>query len=409
MLLDPARGARSRFHVPTHEGEEICYLASHSLGLLTKEAEAHVRRVLLDWAELGVDGHFNADWPWYSAAESLQAPMAAIVGALPEEVVLMNGLTVNMHLLLASFYEPKGGRKKILTEAGNFPSDDFALRSLIEHRGGDPATDLIIVGSVEEPITTEVIEAAIAEAGEELALVWWSGVHYLTGQRFDLKAISDAAHNVGSVLGAELAHAAGNVPLQLHDDGVDLAVWCTYKYLCGGPGSPGGAFVHQKHHGSMQPALRGWWGNDSSSRFQPGLPFEPTSGAAAWALSNPPILSLAPLRASLDLFADVGGMAALSERAKTLTADLEHRLTETCGERLRWLSPLDPADRGAMLSFQIDGASDDLPAQLQEADIILDTRKAASGHWVLRASAAPLYTGSGELITFVNTLKRLLR
>ncbi|MCS6948513.1 MAG: kynureninase, partial [Steroidobacteraceae bacterium] len=301
---DPLAGWRAQFALPPG-----IYFCGHSLGPAPRAAIARVERELDDWQRLGVAGHFAAHTPWARYAESLAEPLAALVGAEPQEVVAMNGLTVNLHLLLGSFYRPSGARRKILIEEGAFSSDRHALENTLRRHGLDPQQDLLELAprDGEECLRAEDIEAAIERAGHTLALVWWPGVQYRTGQAFDCRAIARSAHRVGALAGFDHAHAIGNVPLALHDDDADFAVWCSYKFLNAGPGAIAGAFVHARH-GTDPVRLRpgGWWGHEAATRFAMEPGFRPEAGAAGWAVSNPPVLSAAPLAASLEIFARAG-------------------------------------------------------------------------------------------------------
>src|SRR5262245_33006430 len=323
-VSDPLSVFRERFHLPKRpDGRPQAYFCGHSLGLQPKAARALVERELDAWATLGVEGHFKDDAPWYSYHENLADAGARLVGARPGEVVFMNGLTVNLHLLLATFYRPTPERFGILLDAPTFPSDLYALQTHARHRGLGPARALRAVGPRpgEHALRTEDAEEVIDQYGSQIAVVLLAGVNFLTGQGLDVPRLTEAAHRRGCVVGLDLAHAAGNVPLALHDWGVDFAVWCSYKYLNGGPGAVAGAFVHERHGTNLDlPRLAGWWGNDPATRFRMQLEpnFVPGSGADGWQVSNPPILALAPLRASLELF-DEATMPALRARSERLT------------------------------------------------------------------------------------------
>src|SRR6516225_9141379 len=316
---DPLRRFRDQFHIPTDaNGRPMIYFCGHSLGLQPRAVRALVDEELEEWARLGVEGHFRGKTPWYSYHEQLAEPGARLVGARPGEVVFMNSLTVNLHLLMATFFRPAGERKHILTDAPTFPSDRYALQSQLRHPRLDPGGLLLLAKprEGEETIRADDIDRILEECGQGFALVMMNGVNFLTGQWYDLPRIAASAKRQGCIVGLDLAHAVGNVPLQLHDWGVDFAVWCTYKYMNCGPGAVGGCFVHEMHGRNLDlPRLAGWWGNDPATRFRMHmeLEFVPQPGAAGWQVSNPPILSMAPLRASLALF-DEAGMNAL--RAK---------------------------------------------------------------------------------------------
>ncbi|WP_295920332.1 kynureninase, partial [uncultured Xanthomonas sp.] len=321
---DPLRALRQEFLFPQHQGADQAYFVGNSLGLQPRGARAAVQEVLDKWSSLAVEGHFNGDTQWMTYHELLAAPLARLVGAHPHEVVAMNTLTVNLHLLMVSFYRPTRERPAILIEAGAFPSDQHAVASQIRFHGFDPTTDLIEVqpDGVDGTVSLAAIERAIAEHGPRLALVLWPGVQYRTGQAFDLAAVARLARAAGAAVGFDLAHAIGNVPLHLHDAAPDFAVWCHYKYLNAGPGAVAGAFVHERHGHGETPRFAGWWGHDKRTRFRMAPEFVAAPGADGWQLSNPPILSMAPLRASLDLF-ERAGLDALRQKSQQLTGYLE--------------------------------------------------------------------------------------
>ena len=318
---DSLRAFRDRFHIPLgSDGLPLIYFVGNSLGLMPRATRTIVDQELEDWARLGVDGHFDAATPWYSYHETLREPAARLVGAQPDEVVCMNSLTVNLHLLMATFYRPTKTRHKILMEDPAFPSDTYAIKSQIAHHGFEPDESLVLARprAGEQTLREEDIEALIEKEGDQIALVLFAGVNFFTGQFFDLAKITEAAQKRGCSVGIDLAHAAGNVPLRLHDWNIDFAVWCSYKYLNSGPGAVAGAFVHERHATNRElPRFAGWWGNDPATRFRMQLEpdFIPVPSADSWQLSNPPILAMAPLRASLAIFDDAGGMEPL--RAKS--------------------------------------------------------------------------------------------
>lgn len=395
---DPLAPLRDAFLFPVApDGGEALYFAGHSLGLQPRAARDNVLAELDDWARFGVEGHFAARNPWLPYHELLTESVARLLGARPAEVVVMNTLTVNLHLMLASFYRPSGKRCKILIEDGAFPSDRYAAASQARWHGLDPATTVVALAPLpgEATLRPEAILQAIGDLGDELALVLLGHVNYLTGQAFDLHAITKAGHAVGATVGFDLAHGAGNLALQLHDSGADFAVWCNYKYLNAGPGGLGGAFVHERHHGTDLPRLEGWWGHDKATRFQMPLQFQPIHGAEAWQLSNPPILPLAILRASLALF-DQAGMVALRAKSERLTRRLETLLDRIPPEKLQILTPRDPQQRGAMLTVRIpaplggDPAARARPvvARLHAQGVFVDLRAPD----IVRLAPAPLYT-----------------
>lgn len=396
---DPLARLRASFALPRGtDGRALVYLCGHSLGLAPLAARAMLDAELSDWEHLGVLGHEHARNPWVSYAEQLQAPLAALVGAAPQEVVAMNSLTVNLHLLLAHFYRPAGARRAILIEAGAFSSDRHAVASQIAWRGLDPAGELIELAARpgEAHLRPADIEAAIAEHGPRLALVFWPAVQYLTGQRFELAAVARAAHAAGALVGFDLAHAIGNVPLSLHADQADFAVWCSYKYLNGGPGAIGGAFVHERNLRAVVPRLTGWWGHEGTTRFELESRFLPATGAAAFALSNPPIMSSAPLRASLPLFA-TAGLASLRHKSLRLTGYLEALLRQLTDGQLEILTPSDPEQRGCQLSLRIAGGAaraTRLHAQLTVQGVIADQRSPD----VIRLAPVPLYNSFVDVV-----------
>jgi len=395
---DPLSAYRERFLFPDGpagpDGPPVIYLAGQSLGLQAKDVRAMVELQLDRWARLGVEGHFAADppGPWFTSDEVFRAPMGRLVGAHPSEVAILNTLTVNLHLLLASFFQPAGRRRRILTDAPLFPSDRHALDSHLRFRGLDPATDLIVVGprSGEDTVRVEDIEGAIAEARDSIALVLFDGVNFATGQALPVRRLTDAAHAVGAIAGWQMAHAAGNLPLALHDDDVDFAVWCTYKYLNGGPGSVGAIFVHERHTqaGGTEPALTGWWGATPDHRFDPSGPFVADTGAAAWKMSTSPLFNMVALSASLAIFDEVG-MPALRERSVRLTADLAARLADL---GIAVITPADPEARGAQLSCRFADARAVLAA-IEARGVMADFRAPD----IIRFAPVPLYASFHDL------------
>lgn len=392
---DPLTRLRERFHLPVHgrDGlEHQVYLCGNSLGLQPRAVRAALEEVLDDWARLAVEGHFAARRSWKDYHELLAASGERLVGARPGEVVFMNSLTVNLHLLMASFFRPGGRRTRILVEGGAFPSDRYAVVSQLEFHGLDPAEHLVelLPRPGEDCLRTEDILEQIAIQGERLALVLMGGVNYYTGQAFDMRAITAAGQAQGALVAFDLAHAAGNLELALHDWGVDWAAWCGYKYLNSGPGGLAGVFVHQRHGQDFRgPRFAGWWGHDKTSRFAMPERFQPMQGAEGWQLSNPPILPLAALRASLELF-DEAGMAALRARSLRLTAWLEQGLegiTARVPGAFRQLTPRDPRQRGAQLSLFFPGGADPVMEGLCHAGVLGDLRRPS----VIRLSPAPLY------------------
>jgi kynureninase len=402
---DELRGLREEFHVPRHGDGEQLYFCGNSLGLQPRGVRAALLQELDDWAALGVEAHFRGRTPWMPYHESVRDGLAELVGALPSEVVAMNSLTANLHLLMVSFYRPTAARPAILIEAGAFPSDRYAVESQIRFHGFDPARDLIELAPDGQDGTTsmQAIERALAEHGPRIALVLWPGVQYRTGQAFDQREIVRLAHAQGCIVGFDHAHGAGNLALQLHDDGPDFAAWCHYKYCNSGPGAVAGAFVHERHARSERPRFAGWWGHDQSTRFRMGPTFQPTPGAEGWQLSNPPILALAPLRVSLDLFRRAG-MPRLRAKSARLTGFLEALIRERLGRVLEIVTPADPAQRGCQLSLRVAGGRAQgraLFEHLESIGIIGDWREPD----VIRISPVPLYNRFADVLGFVRAVE----
>ena len=401
---DPLRAYRDRFHFPQHEGRDVIYLCGNSLGLAPKTAERALLDELHHWQREGVEGHFRGERPWVDYHEQLTAHSAAVVGAQPQEVVVMNTLTTNLHLLMVSFYRPTAKRFQIVMEAGAFPSDQYAVESQVRFHGYDPAEAIVEVAprAGEETLRTEDIEAAIARSGDRCALVLFGGVNYYTGQFFDLEAITKAGHAVGARVGFDLAHAAGNVPLQLHDWGPDFACWCSYKYLNSGPGGPSGIFVHARHaHAPELPRFAGWWGHDAAARFEMRKGFVPMPGAAGWQLSNAQIFSFAVHRASLEIFAEVG-MAALRAKSEQLTAYLETLLRESpAAANFTLITPADPTARGCQLSILTGDTGKALFDHLSARGVVCDWREPN----VIRVAPVPLYNSFEDCARFVELLE----
>ena len=382
--LDPLKACRDRFHWPEPGRERCIYFSGHSLGLQPRAARAAVELELSEWARCGVDGHFHAANPWYSYHERLSAPMAGIVGARESEVVCMNSLTTNLHLLFVSFYRPTATRFKIVSEGKMFPSDRYLLETQARFHGHDPDDAIVEIHPREGEalVREEDVLEAIQRHADELALVFFGGVNFFTGQLFDVRGLTEAAHAAGAVAGFDLAHAAGNVPLKLHDWGVDFAAWCSYKYLNAGPGNVGAIFVHERHGSRFDlPRFGGWWGHDKQRRFLMESGFSPMQGAEGWQLSNAPVIGMSILKASLDMFEEVG-MDALRQKSERLTGYLEFVIDSLAAEcpdaDIGIMTSRDPAQRGSQLSFNVAGRVRGFFDRMTEAGIVGPT---AEGHY----------------------------
>ena len=407
---DPPQDFRARFALPRDAaGRPLAYFCGHSLGLMPLAARQIVNEELDSWQALGIEGQFSGRRPWVDYAALLNRELATLAGAYEHEVIAMNALTVNLHMLLASFYRPKGPRRRILIEAGAFPSDRHAVTGQIRWHGLDPADCLIELAprEGEELLRDEDIERAIEQAGESLALVLWPGVQYLTGQAFDLARLARAARRAEAMIGFDLAHAIGNLPLALHDSGADFATWCSYKYLNAGPGAIGGAFVHERHQRRADlPRLAGWWGNDPATRFQMAPAFDCAPGAAGWQTSNPPILSAAPLLASLEIFA-AAGLSRLRARSIALTQALQAEIDSLPAGEATIISPRDPGARGAQLSVRIRGNRERgrrAHQALGARGVVCDWREPD----VLRFAPVPLYNTFDEVRSCGRALREVL-
>jgi len=406
---DPIRSYREKFHLPQIHGPGTIYFCGHSLGLQPKSAQTYLLEELKGWATLGVEGHFHSNKrPWFYYHRFSKEALAGLVGGQPQEVVSMNGLTTNLHLMMFSFYRPIGKRSKIIVEAGAFPSDQYAFESQIRYRGLDPDQCLIELAprQGEYLLHTEDILNTIGTHGDELALILLGGVQYYTGQFFDLGAITEAGHAVGAQVGFDLAHAIGNVPLQLHQDGVDFAVWCSYKYLNSGPGGPGGIFVHERHGQNQElPRLAGWWGYKEEDRFQMKKGFVPMEGADGWQLSNVNILSSAAHLASLEIFAEVG-VSALRTKSEQLTIYLEHIINEINqdGENIKIITPNKKVARGCMLSLLFHNMDKEVFDRVTASGAIVDWREPN----VMRVAPVPLYNTFEEVFDFGQMLQKSL-
>lgn len=402
---DPLAPFRDEFLIPRGEdGREWAYFCGNSLGLQPRAARQALLDELDDWGNLAVEAHFRGRHPWMPYHELVRDDLAALVGALPSEVVAMNSLTVNLHLMMVSFYRPTAQRNAILIEKSAFPSDHHAVASQIRFHGHDPATAKIEL-EADEPggaISEAAILRALDEHGPRIALVLLPGVQYLSGQAFDLAAITKAAHRHGCIVGFDLAHAAGNLALQLHDSECDFAVWCSYKYLNSGPGAVAGCFVHERHARAELPRFAGWWGHEASTRFKMGPQFAATPGADGWQLSNPPILALAPLRVSLELFRRAS-MPALRAKSEALTGYLETLIRSELDDVLEIATPREPERRGCQLSLRVRGpreAGRELFDHLQADGIVVDWREPD----VIRAAPTPLYNRRSDCLRLVRSI-----
>lgn len=405
---DPLANFRERFHMPKRsDGRDGIYLCGHSLGLQPKTVAGCIDEELRDWASLGVEGHFHAKRPWMPYHRLLTSKMAALVGADPGEVVVMNSLTVNLHLLMVSFYRPTRERHKIVIESGAFPSDRYAVISQIQMHGLDPANSLIELTPRpgESCLREEDILELIAREGHSIALILLPGVNYITGQAFDLKSIASSGHAQGCVVGFDLAHAAGNLCVQLHDSGPDFAAWCTYKYLNGGPGCVGACFIHERHARSWDlPRFAGWWGHDEEARFRMGPNFRPMEGAEGWQLSNPPILALAALRASLDLFAEAG-MDRLRAKSIVLTDYLRYLLENRVSGNFSIVTPRERERCGAQLSLQIISGDRAICRRLLASGVTVDWREPD----MVRVAPVPLYNSFADVYEFAGIFGAAVR
>lgn len=409
---DPLKSFRDKFHFPSFHENEVVYFTGNSLGLQPKSTGEYIQKELDAWAKYGVEGHFLAEKPWFSYHEFLTEKAAKIVGALPIEVVVTHSLTTNLHLLMVSFYRPEGKRTKIICEAKAFPSDAYALESQVKFHGLNVETDLIEISprEGEHLINEDDVLNKIDEVGDELAMVMIGGVNYYTGQLFDMKKITDAGHAVGATVGFDLAHAAGNINLKLHEWDVDFAAWCGYKYLNSSPGGVSGMFVHERHANSPQlPRFAGWWGYDKATRFQMEPGFKPMYGAEGWQLSNAPILGMAVHLASLDLF-DEAGMDRIGEKRDSLTAYLEF-VIETISENnrdrctLEIITPKEKNRRGAQLSIIAHGQGKVLFDELTKQGVIADWREPN----VIRIAPAPLYNSYEDCYRFGQYLQNAIQ
>ena len=409
---DPLKNFRDKFYFPTFHEKTVRYFTGNSLGLQPKTVASYIQQELEDWQKYGVEGHFMAKRPWFAYHENLTEKVAKIVGAKPIEVVVTHSLTTNLHLLMVSFYRPQGKRTKILCEAKAFPSDQYALESQVKFHGLNLAEHLVEVGprAGEQLIREEDILSKIEELGDELALVMIGGVNYYTGQLFDMAAITKAGHSVGAIVGFDLAHAAGNINLQLHEWGLDFAAWCSYKYLNSSPGGVSGMFVHERHANKPElPRFAGWWGHDKSSRFMMEPGFKPMQGAEGWQLSNAPVLGMAAHLASVEIFEEAG-MDRIGEKRDLMTAFLEFvidDISERNKDRVSFelITPRDKTKRGAQLSIMAKGQGQALFDALSAEGVVADWREPN----VIRVAPAPLYNSFEDCYWFGQLLEKAIQ
>ncbi|WNM20042.1 kynureninase [Flavobacterium capsici] len=403
---DELKNYRNEFIFPQLNGENVIYFTGNSLGLQPKSAKNYVDEVMNDWANLAVEGHFFADKPWWDYHERFAEPLSKLVGAKPSEVTVMNTLTVNLHLLMVSFYKPTTKRYKIICEEKAFPSDQYMFQSQVNFHGYKPEDAIVEIKrrEGENNIRLEDIISKINEVGDELALVLFGGVNYYTGQVFDMKSITDAGHKVGAIVGFDLAHAAGNIKLDLHNWNVDFAAWCSYKYMNSGPGNASGCFIHEKHHSSDLPRFAGWWAQKKEKRFLMEPNFDPTVGADGWQVSNLPVLTLAPYLASVEMFAEVG-MDKLIAKRNQITAYLEFILheidKEIDGTEFEIITPSNQDERACQLSVFLHGQGKDLFHYLMKNGVITDWREPN----VIRLAPAPFYCSYEDMYKFGQILK----
>ncbi|NMH88558.1 kynureninase [Flavivirga algicola] len=406
-VLDELSNYRNRFHIPKDKkGNELIYMTGNSLGLQPKQTKTYINQELEDWANLGVEGHTEAKNPWLPYHEFLAESMANVVGAKPIEVVTMNTLTGNLHFMMVSFYKPTKTRYKIIIESDAFPSDKYAVESQLRHHGFDDKEGLILwkPRKDEELLRYEDLEDILEKHGSEVSLIMIGGVNYYTGQYFDLKRITSLGHKYQCMVGFDCAHGAGNVALNLHDSGADFAVWCTYKYLNSGPGSLAGCFVHERHaYNKDLNRFTGWWSHNKQTRFNMRQEFDVLPGAEGWQLSNPPILSMAAIKASLDIFNEIG-IKKLIDKSKRLTGYFEFLLKQLGEGTIKIITPANPEERGCQLSIQVLNADKTLHDKLTEVGVISDWREPD----VIRCAPTPLYNSFQDVYHMVDKLKSIL-
>ncbi|MBE7170717.1 MAG: kynureninase [Williamsia sp.] len=402
---DPLHKYRKRFYFPQHNGTDTIYLCGNSLGLLSDNVQGSIEQELQDWKKFAIDGYRKATYPWMYYQHFFKPSLSRIMGCSEDEVTVSNALTVNLHFLMFSFYRPQGKRCKVMMEAGAFPSDQYAVETQVRHHGLQPADAIIEIAprAGEKTLRTEDILEAIRLHADSLALVLFGGINYYTGQLFDLSAITQAAHQAGALAGFDLAHVAGNVPMQLHDWNVDFAAWCSYKYLNGGPGSVAGLFVHERYGSDpLHPRLAGWWGNDEKTRFRMEKGFVPQPGAGGWNISTAQVFNMAPLKAALEII-DEAGIHNLRAKSIRLTGYLQFLLYELSNIRFEIITPEDPAQRGAQLSLFFPDRAKQLHQQMIDQGIVVDYREPG----VVRVAPAPLYNSFEDVYRFYERLKSL--
>jgi kynureninase len=406
---DPLKSFRDKFIFPKVNGQKSIYFCGNSLGIQPKSTKAYINTILEQWGDMAVDGHFHGEDCWYHSRKKSKPALSKLVGALEQEVVAMNNLSSNLHFLMVSFYQPKGKRIKIITEAGAFPSDQYMLETQVKFHGLDPEKVIVEVGpeAGEKNIRTEKILEAIAKEGDELALVMMAGLQYYTGQVFDMKTITEAAQAVGAKVGFDLAHAIGNIPMNLHDWGVDFATWCSYKYLNSGPGNISGIFVHERHADNEElNRFAGWWGHDETIRFKMEKGFKPMYGADGWQLANPNVLALAAHQSSLDLFEEAG-ILRLREKSKMLTGYLEYLIANISGIEgfLEIITPKEVEERGCQLSLLVHKGGKAVFDELYVHGVVGDWRNPN----VIRVAPTPMYNTFEEVYQFVELLKKTMQ
>ena len=398
---DPLGSYREKFHYPKNENKEnVIYFSGNSLGIQPKSVRKYVEKELYVWEREGLLGQHSR---WHNFHERLIENTARLVGARPSEVVVMNALTVNIHLLMVSFYQPNKTRNKIIIEQGTFPSDQYAIESQIKFHGFDPQDTLIELRPRESETTlrTKDILAVVRKVNEELATVILGSVNYYTGQAFDMQSITKAGHEAGAYVGFDLAHGAGNLEMNLHDWNVDFAAWCSYKYLCAGPGAPAGIFIHKTHHDWAGPRLTGWWGHNKNTRFEMGPEFNPIQTAEGWQISNAPVMGMAPLLAAMEIF-DEAGMTAIRLKSEKLTGFLEHLIAVNL-PAVSIITPTNPIERGCQLSLVVPGGENTFE-KISKKGVVCDWRKPD----VIRVAPHPLFNRYTEVYDFVNLLEQSL-